>query len=124
MSNNNKKRRAREIANAIVSAPHEVPIQKELGELVLELIEEPKAPTIAETGWKFDYEGMIAIDCDGDEVILLYPREAFDDDSIYRVLWKNQEDRFIVLGHEGRDLRPTGRYASASSVLTNKEDQA
>lgn len=123
MSNDNKKGRTREIASLLVKENHPA-IYQELGELVLELIEEPKAPTIAETGWKFEYEGMIAIDCDGDEVILLYPRKAYDDDSIYRVLWKNQEDRFIVLGHEGKNLHPTGRYASASSVIKNKEDQA
>lgn len=123
MSNNNKKRRAREIANAIVSAPHEAPIQKELGELVLELIEEPEALTIEEAGWDRDYEGMIATDVDGDEVILVGPRKDYEGDEVYLTLWKNPLNRLVTIGQRGEHLRPTGRYASADRVLKNAEEQ-
>lgn len=120
MSIYEKKKRARDIAEAIVNDPYDSPVYKELGHLVLELIEEPEAPTIAETGWKHEYEGMIAIDCDGDEVILLEP---LGEDTTYRVLWKNSRGRFSVLEQRENILRPTGRYVDAEAVLKNAEDQ-
>lgn len=120
MSNYDKKKRAREIAKEFVALPYDSLIGKELGELVLELIEEPEAPTIEETGWDYEHEGMIAIDCDGDEVILVEPLGG---DTGYRVLWKDSLGRFLVLEQRGNNLRPTGRYADAKAVLKNKEDQ-
>lgn len=123
MSSDDKKRRAREIASVIAKAPYDAPLQRELGELVLELIEEPEAPTIKETGWTHEYEGMIATDSEGDEVILVRPRKAFDGDTTCFVLWKNSLGRFIALEDAGEGLRPTGRYASANGVLKNAEEQ-
>lgn len=121
MSDHNKKKwRARELAEVLGNPPYGGPLQKELGELVLELIEEPEAPTLQETGWDYEHEGMIAIDCDGDEVILLEPLGG---DTGYRVLWKNSVGRFLVLKQRGDNLRPTGRYADAGALLKNKEEQ-
>lgn len=123
MHDDRKKKRAREIASLLAKENYTSPIYKELGHLVLELIEEPEAPTIEETGWAEDYEGMIAIDWDGDEVILLDPLGAHCDNATYRVLWKNSQGRFTILEQRGKLLRPTGRYASADGVLKNREDQ-
>lgn len=117
---NDKKKRAREIASALVKNRYTDPVHKELGELVLELIE---GPTLEETGWTPGYAGTIAIDDDGDEVILVAPRKDYDGDPAYLTLWKGQEDRLIILEQDGMRLRPTGRYANASSVLKNKEEQ-
>lgn len=117
-----QKRRAREIASLLVKENHPA-IYQELGELVLELIEEPEALTIEETGWDLDYEGMIATDVDGDEVILVGPRKAYDGDEVYHTLWKNRLNRLVTIGQRGVHLRPTGRYAIADRVLKNEEDQ-